>query len=180
MSWQLLTAAPRNHNRQPSRPLAAAAVTAPAAVSGPAGFQRLGCADRPLTSSTSTTATADASAGRAPLSSSLPTGRKSRRVNASPAAAATDVPCAPCAPCAVPSVPWTEKHAPHCLEDLGLAVQCKKAREVQDWLEHQLPGTFRREYCRLMIVTGVGEGSTDILSAWSTLPIVRLLQSIIA
>ena len=53
-----------------------------------------------------------------------------------------------------PSVPWTEKYAPCSPEELGIAVQGKKALEVKDWLEHQLPGSFRREYCRLMVVTG--------------------------
>ena len=51
--------------------------------------------------------------------------------------------------------PWAEKYAPRSLEDLDPAVQSKKVLEVQDWLEDQLPGRFRRGgNCRLMIVTG--------------------------
>ena len=51
--------------------------------------------------------------------------------------------------------PWAEKYAPRLLEDLDPAVQSKKVLEVQDWLEDQLPGRFRRGgNCRLMIVTG--------------------------
>ena len=53
------------------------------------------------------------------------------------------------------AAPWAEKYAPRSLEDLDPAVQSKKVLEVQDWLEDQLPGRFRRgRNCRLMIVTG--------------------------
>jgi hypothetical protein len=56
---------------------------------------------------------------------------------------------------------WSEGHAPQSLDDLHIAMQKKKSKEVLDWMEHQLPKNYRREYCRLMILTGRGgEGST--------------------
>ena len=171
MSWQLLSAAPHKEEKQSSRPSAVAAADA-SAVSGPAGFQRQG---RPLPSTASTSiASTNALAGRAPLSSSSPARKNIRRVTVA-STTADEVTIASDAPYTAQSVPWTEKYAPHCLDDLSLAVQSKKSREVQDWLEHQFPGTFRREYCRLMIVTGVcmggGQGTTSLLDLLFRLPV---------
>lgn len=60
----------------------------------------------------------------------------------------------PCSSSGAETVLWADKHTPHCLEDLRLSMHQKKVQQMHEWLQAQLPHNFRRDFCRLMIITG--------------------------
>ena len=60
----------------------------------------------------------------------------------------------PCSSSGTETVLWADKHTPRCLEDLRLSMHQKKVQQMHEWLQAQLPHNFRRDFCRLMILTG--------------------------
>lgn len=141
-TWQLISAPPRLQQATVAQRASQAAL----ARSGPAGSSA---------SKGGSTASAAATASR----EAARTAGRSDAVTSPSSLPVSPIDNLNSVPSSSAATAWAEKYAPRSLEELLLALNSKKVQEVQDWLEHQKPDRFRREYCRLMIVTGASDAA---------------------